>query len=76
MSSSPDGSPPALAGREGRGPAAPGNGLPGSVVPAVLDVATGRIPDFVGDRDVVDPPRFTDRLGASAARHAAGTGAR
>ncbi|MGP3913904.1 NAD(P)-dependent oxidoreductase [Nonomuraea sp. 10N515B] len=43
-----------------------GNG--GSAVQAVLDVAAGRVPRFVVNRDVVGRPALADRLGALAAR--------
>jgi phosphoglycerate dehydrogenase-like enzyme len=43
-----------------------GNG--GSAVRAVLDVAAGRVPQFVVNRAVLDEPRLVDRLGSLAAR--------
>jgi len=42
-----------------------GNG--GSAVRAVLDVATGRLPRFVVNRDVIGHPGLTERLGELAA---------
>jgi len=43
-----------------------GNG--GSAVRAVLDVAAGRLPRFVVNRDVTDSPQLIDRLGTLATR--------
>ncbi|WP_075731755.1 NAD(P)-dependent oxidoreductase [Streptomyces acidiscabies] len=43
-----------------------GNG--GSAVRAILDVATGRLPRFVVNRDVLDHPGLSGRLGELAAR--------
>ncbi|WP_411149094.1 NAD(P)-dependent oxidoreductase [Streptomyces sp. A30] len=50
-----------------------GNG--GSAVRAVLEVAAGRVPPFVVNRDVVGSPRLTDRLAEVTTRRDASAGA-